>query len=311
MPEEPNRRPRSSASRPPRIAAVHDLSCFGRCALSVVMPVISGMGCQCLPVPTALLSTHTGGFSGIEKAACDDFPGRVARHWAVSGIRPDCLYSGYLGSPSQAHQMENFRTLFPEALLVVDPVLGDEGKTYGGISPDMVRAMVRLAAAADLITPNPTEVSLLLDTPYKDAPLSPDQVLAQLKALATLGERPVAVLITGRRMEDGICNLCYLPTQSRLGRAAGLKVDAAWRFACDYRYPSYPGTGDIFTAAVTAALVKGEPLPEAAGRATVFVESCIAHTVNSGEPTRDGVFLEYALPELNGISPRPAWPLSV
>ena len=296
--------------RPPRIAAIHDLSAFGRCALAVVLPVLSAMGCQGCPVPTALLSTHTGGFSGIEKAACEDFPGRTVRHWAACGATPDCIYSGYLGSPSQAGQVEDFGRLFPHALRVVDPVLGDEGRPYGGISPEMIRSMTRLAGGADLLTPNPTEVSLLLDAPYSDRPLTNSAALDTLKALSSLGASPAAVVITGRRMDGGeVCNLCYLPAGSRLGRAAGLTADVAWRFACDYRYPSYPGTGDIFASVTVAGLMRGEPLSAAVGRATAFVERCIALTAGSGEPSRDGVFLEYALPELEEICPRAGKPL--
>ncbi len=291
--------------RPPRVAAVHDLSAFGRCALAVVLPVLTAMGVQCLPVPTALLSTHTGGFTDIVKLACDDFPGRTARHWAASGILPDCVYSGYLGSPSQAGQVVSFRRLFPEALLVVDPVLGDEGKPYGGISGEMISSMSRLAASADLITPNPTEVSLLLGAPYSEDPLPAAAAKEQLRALSGLGPRPAAVLITGRKMERGrVCNLCFIPAASRLGQVAGLTGDQAWLFDCDYHYPSYPGTGDIFASVVTAALAAGRPLPQAVGLATAFVERCITLTAGSGEPVRDGVFLEYALPELRKMVPR-------
>lgn len=300
----------SHTRRPPRIAAIHDLSCFGRCALAVVLPTLTAMGCQGCPVPTAVLSTHTGGFTGIEKADCGDFPGRAARHWSACGAVPDCIYSGYLGSPDQAVQVEEFRRLFPAALLAVDPVLGDDGKPYGGISPDMVAAMTRLAGAADLITPNPTEAALLLGEPYDDGPLTGPGALETLQALSRLGGSPAAVVITGRRMDgEGVCNLCYLPAASRLGRAAGLEADAAWRFACDYRHPAYPGTGDIFASVTVAGLMKGEPLPAAVGRATAFVERCIALTAGSGEPSRDGVFLEYALPELGGIVPREGQPL--
>lgn len=296
-------------SRPPRVAAIHDLSGFGRCALAVVLPVLAAMGCQGCPLPTALLSTHTGGFTDIEKAPCDDFPGRALAHWAASGVSPDCVYSGYLGSPSQAGQVESCRRLFPGALLVVDPVLGDEGRPYGGISPEMIEAMSRLAAAADLLTPNPTEVSLLLHTPYADGPLSATQARSRLAALSRMGEKAAAVLITGQEMAGGVYNLCCLPADSRLGRAAGLYDDLYMRFACDYRYPSYPGTGDIFTSLVTAALARGEEMAAAVGRATAFVERCIALTAGSGEPARDGVFLEYALPELPALEPREARPL--
>lgn len=296
--------------RPPRIAAIHDLSAFGRCALAVVLPVLSALGCQGCPVPTALLSTHTGGFSGIEKASCEDFPVRVARHWAACGAAPDCVYSGYLGSPGQAGQVEEFRRLFPAALLAVDPVLGDDGRPYGGISAEMIRAMTRLAGRADLLTPNPTEAALLLDAPYSDRPLTNAAALEILKALSALGASPAAVVITGRRMDGGeVCNLCYLPAGSRLGRSAGLTADAAWRFTCDYRYPPYPGTGDVFASVTVAGLMRGEPLPAAVGRATAFVERCIALTAGSGEPARDGVFLEYALPELGKIPPREGQPL--
>lgn len=271
--------------KPKRVAAVHDISAFGRCALSVIIPTISAMGVQVCPVPTAVLSTHTGGFSDIAAVPCHDFPAMADRHWQQYHIDLDCIYSGYLGDRSQIEQIISFKRGHEDALLIVDPVMGDDGAVYHGIAPELTYDMLKLCKAADLITPNTTEMALLLGIPYCDRALSRKQAVKNLQALSFGGQTDV--IITGCPIEDlGICNI-------------GLtKDEPPFCVPCHYIGGAYPGTGDIFTSVVTGGLMTGLSLIKAAKLATLFTEKCIALTVDSGEPERDGVFLEYALPML-------------
>ena len=271
--------------RPKRVAAIHDLSSFGRCALAVIIPPLSAQGIQVCPVPTTILSTHTSGFSGIAVHPCPEFPRMAARHWRECGVALDCIYSGYLGDAGQARQVIEFGRLWPAAIRVVDPVLGDDGVLYQGVSSGLVEEMRNLCGHADLITPNTTEAAFLLGREYSDRPVTPREGAEMLTLLSH--DRRTAVLVTGLRVDGlGICNIGI----DRTGNEFAV--------VCDYLGGSYPGTGDIFTSVVIGELLRGASLQTAAGTATAFTEKCIAATIGSGEPERDGVFLEAVLPAL-------------
>ena len=150
-----------------RIAAIHDLSGFGRSSLTVVIPIISTMGIQVCPLPTALLSTHTSEFKNYYiKDLSNDMNG-IIRHWKDLEINFDAVYSGFLGSPGQIQIVRNFiRDFKKEAqFIIVDPVLGDDGETYSTINHEMITGMRSLIEEADIITPNLTEAAFLLDEP--------------------------------------------------------------------------------------------------------------------------------------------------
>ena len=154
----------------PKVAAVHDISCFGRCSLTVIIPVLSAMGIQVCPLPTAVLSTHLGGFK--ELAFCD-FTGYMPaffHHWKKEGIAFNGIYSGFLASEEQIDIVQQFIDEFSpnQPLVVVDPVMGDEGKLYSIYTPQMQEQMKRLVRKADIITPNYTEACFLLGKTYQD-----------------------------------------------------------------------------------------------------------------------------------------------
>src|SRR5579883_1990583 len=153
---------RSEARRPRSIVAAHDLSCYGKAALTVVIPVLAAMGHQVWPLPTALLSTHTG-FPGARVARLTDFLAQTLDHWTALGLRFDAFYSGYLGAPEQAALLLPLARRIASAggPVVVDPVLGDNGRLYSGISDAMVAAMRDLARAATVVVPNLTELAAL------------------------------------------------------------------------------------------------------------------------------------------------------
>lgn len=269
--------------RPPRVAAIHDISGFGRCSLAVILPALSAMGVQACPVPTAVLSTHTGGFGDVVLRDLSDYIEPALAHYKNIGLEFDCVYSGFLGSVGQIDHCLAFFEAYPQALSVVDPVMGDHGKPYRTCTREMCGRMGELVARADIITPNLTEVCMLLGEEYDFAPISS----ARAKSLlARLGEKgPGLVAITGVQLSDGaFSNLGY-------DRERG----AYWRVDCDYVPVAYPGTGDIFASVVTGALLTGDSLPMAIDRATRFLELTIKTTYGYGSDTRHGVMLEKSL----------------
>ena len=153
----------------PRTAAIHDMSGFGRSSLTIILPVLSTMGVQVCPLPTALLSTHTGGFEDYVFLDLTEHMESIASHWKKLGVDFDAVYSGFLGSSDQVDIVRRFIDDFrkDEQMVLVDPVLGDDGETYGPFGEDMVTEMRRLVEKADIITPNYTEASLLLEQPYE------------------------------------------------------------------------------------------------------------------------------------------------
>ena len=153
------------SNAPKTVLCIHDLPGFGRAGLSVIVPVLSALGAQAVAVTTAVLSTHTGGLGTPAKLANPGYGPAALEHYRRLGLRFDCIYSGYLADASQAKLVEQAMDLWPDALTVVDPVMGDHGRMYRGLAPEMVPAMYTLCSRASLILPNTTEAALLLGDP--------------------------------------------------------------------------------------------------------------------------------------------------
>lgn len=271
-----------------RVAAIHDLSGVGRCSLAVILPVLSAMGVQACPVPTAVLSAHTGGFGDVEFRDLTDYIPSALAHYQRLGLAFDCVYSGFLGSEQQIDHCLSFFAAYPDALHVVDPVMGDHGKPYRTCSGAMRTRMVELAAVADIITPNVTEAFMLLGEEYRHEPVTHQQAKSMLTRLCAKGPR--FVVVTGVMLAaQGLANIGY-------DRERG----AFWCVRCDYVPVAYPGTGDIFASVLTGAFLGGDSLPIAMDRATQFVETAVRTTFTYGSDTRDGVMLERVLHLLSG-----------
>ena len=185
------------------VAAIHDLSGVGRCALTVVMPVISVMGAQVCPVPTAVLSAHTA-FSGIAAHDLTGFLPAYLAHWRALGLRFDAVYAGYLAGPEQAAIVEGFLNGQRDALKVLDPVMGDDGRLYAGMPEDMPAKWRGLCARADVVTPNMTEYALLTGEAYSLEPRTMAQAKKMLDALLEMGAR--SAVITSLPLEKGLAN---------------------------------------------------------------------------------------------------------
>lgn len=272
-----------------RIAAIHDLSGIGRTSLMAVIPILSTMGFNVCPLPTAILSNHSQypDFSFLDLT--EEMP-RIIDQWEKLGVTFDAIYTGYMGSPRQIEIVcgfiERFRTA--DTLVVVDPVLGDNGHLYSKMTQEMVQEMRRLACRADVLTPNLTEAFALLDRPYKT-----DCTTEELKDLiAELSEMgPDTVIITG----------VPVPGQSGLTSViARSKSDLrTWKVTCPYLPAHYPGTGDSFTSVITGSLLQGDSLPIALDRAAQFILQGIRSTFGYRMDNRDGILLERVLPNLN------------
>lgn len=272
-----------------RVASIQDISCLGRCSLTVALPVISAMEVECAILPTAVLSAHTM-FPDIlcRDLTADILP--IARYWQSQQVRLDAVYTGYLASPRQAEDVCRVLEVLagPDTLRFVDPAMADGGALYTGFDEDFPRHMARLAAQADVVTPNLTEACLLTGTSYREDYDLP-RLRDILRKLAELGPRHV--VLTGVPYgPDKLGVLAYTPAEDRFFEYGSHRIDA-----------HFPGTGDLFSSACVGALMRGKPLEEALRLAVDFTLLCIQVTCRDENAPWYGVEFEKALrylPEL-------------
>lgn len=272
--------------RPARVAAIHDLSGFGRCSISVILPVLSAMGVQVCPIPTAVLSSHTGGLGDPVIRDLTDYIEPALRHYQSLGVEFEAVYTGFLGSGEQVDCCLEFFKAYPKALKIVDPVMGDNGRPYRTCTPELRRRMSELAAAADIITPNITEAAMLLEESYPAAPLTRSEAKSMLLRLSHMG--PKRVVITGAELAQG--GLASLGYDGENG--------SFWYVPCEYIPVHYPGCGDIYASVLLGAELSGASLPIAMARAAAFTELCVKTTYSYGSDPRYGVMLESVLGSL-------------
>ncbi len=272
--------------RPARVAAIHDLSGFGRCSISVILPVLSAMGVQVCPVPTAVLSTHTGGLGEVVFRDLTDYINPALEHYKKLDINFEAVYSGFLGSEEQVGSCLKFFKAYPNALKIVDPVMGDGGKAYKTCGEELQKRMKELVAVADLITPNRTEAAMLLGEGYSTSPLDRSEARSMLLRLSRLG--PKQVVVTGAELSCGeLANIGYDGENGSF-----------WYAPCEYIPVNYPGCGDIYASVLIGAMLGGASLPIAMSRATSFAELCVKTTFSYGSDPRYGVMLESVLGSL-------------
>ena len=269
----------------PRIAAIHDLSCFGRCSLTIALPVLSAMGCQCCPLPTALLSAHTG-FPGNTFLDLTVEMGRIADHWAAMDLQFDAIYSGSLGSADQVDTVARFFDTFKKSdtAVIVDPVMGDHGTAYRTCTPELCRGMRVLAENSDVITPNLTEAALLLDRPYEE--IRQADAYEVVRRLSLGGRR--SVVLTGYSSEPGQTGTLCFDRDSGESKAVQTPREPQ----------DFSGTGDLFASVLAGGVARGVPLFQAAQAAADFVRDCIARTLAEGLTEQDGVDFEPLLGQL-------------
>ena len=266
-----------------RVLAIHDLSCFGKCSLTVASPILSACGVEAVCLPTAVLSTHTGGFTGFTyRDLTEDLP-KIAEHWSGLGLKFDGIYTGFLGSFDQIEIVKDYFRRFPCRYKVVDPVMADDGKLYSVFDLSFAAKMRELCAQADVIIPNMTEACLLLNQPYAPPPYRRDDVKRILDGLLQLGAKQA--VLTGVAFDD-----------AHLGAACLSSESGEFSYYLNERIPgAYHGTGDVFGSALTGSLLRGKTLPEAIRLAVDFTLESIKKTAACGSPSREGVRFEQAL----------------
>ena len=274
----------------PTALAIHDLSCFGKCALTVVLPVLSASGVETVPIPTALLSTHTGGFDGYYFEDLTKQMGDISGHLNELNIEVNAIYTGFLGSEAQIEKVCGIIDSFSknDALVLVDPVMGDDGRLYSTYTNALMLGMRELCKKADVITPNVTEACFLTDTEYKETIEGGESeafeyVSGMAKKLLSFGVKKI--VITGIHYENKVATYGY-------------SEGGEFMHSTEYVKHPYPGTGDLFASVLLGGLMRGRSFKDAAVLASDFTKRVIEYSAEFDTPIRNGVAFEPFLHEL-------------
>lgn len=271
-----------------RSVTIQDISCFGKCSITVALPIMSAMGVETAIIPTAVLSTHTGGFTGFTLHDLTDEIEPISRHWMKEGITFDSIYTGYLATDRQISIVSDFFDSFGEnALKFVDPVMGDNGRLYTGFDAEFAKKMAGLCAKADIIVPNLTEAAFMLGEEYVGREgYSKKYIEDLLVRLCTLGCR--VAIITGVILEkDGEKKHGAVAYDSESGRY--------FEYFAGHVEASFHGTGDCFSASLCGALTRGDSIENALKIAVDYTVAAINATVDDREKYWYGVNFEKAL----------------
>lgn len=265
-----------------RVLSIQDISGFGKCSLTVALPIISAMGISLSVVPTAILSTHTGIKGYTYRDLTEDII-LFAKHYRSLGIEFNTIYTGFLAGPSQVDVVANFFKMF-KATIIIDPVMGDRGILYNCFDKNIVTQFKKLLPYADIVTPNITEATFLLGESYKNQ-YDRDYIKELLIKLTKLG--PTKAIITGIEINNKITVAIYDKKQCEFSFFDHNKVDG-----------HYPGTGDVFCSALVGAITKGIDVHKSAKLAASFVHNSIKATVKDNANPNYGINFESQLKEL-------------
>ena len=280
--------------RQKRVLAVHDISCVGRCSLTVALPVLSAMGLETSILPTSILSTHTGGFEGY---TCRDLSADmdpIVDHWRSLGLKFDAIFTGWMGTHTHIEKLGHLLEAFPDgAMLIIDPVMGDNGRLYATLDSAYVDAMRQYCARAAVLLPNITEAALLTGVDYPCPGYDRAWVEAMLRRLIGMGAG-IAVL-TGVSLSPG-----------RIGAAAldGRKGEFLY-FDDEYIPGMWHGAGDVFSSVLTGACLRGLPLSRSLRMSVAFTARCIRRTQRAGTDERLGLQFEPELFRLGDVGQCP------
>ncbi len=274
--------------RQKRVAAIHDISGFGKCSLTVALPILSAAGVETSVMPTAVLSTHTGGFSGFTYRDLTEDMLPFTAHWKSLNIHFDAIYTGFLGS---FEQLEIVSKIFDDlkqqdTLILVDPVMADNGNLYSIFPSDFPVGMRKLCTKADILVPNITEACLLTGEQYEEGPYTREFIENLLHKLSEIG--PEKIVLTGVFFEE-----------EKLGAAVYDKTNESISYVFSDKIPGYyHGTGDVFGSALLSGLMNGFDLNKSTEIAVHFTISSIQKTAKAKTDIRFGVNFEQTIPEL-------------
>lgn len=267
-----------------KIAVINDFSGFGRCSITVSLPIISAMKIQCCPIPTAIFSNHTG-FDSFYYNDYTDYMEKYIDEWKKLNLTFDGIYTGFLGSANQIEIVESFLNYFKNqnTTVVIDPVMGDYGKLYPTYTKELSQKMFHLVKYADILTPNLTEACILTNTPYKED-YTQDVLYNMCETLSKHG--PKKIVISGIHLGDDIGNYVF----EHGCEPILLKVHKIGE--------SRAGTGDVFASIISADAVNGNDFYSSVKKASSFITKCIDLTTKLNIPITDGVCFEEFLTQL-------------
>lgn len=271
-----------------RVLAVHDISCVGRCSLTVALPILSAAGLETSILPTAVLSTHTGGFTGytFRDLTCDIMP--IAEHWKSLDLHFDAIYTGYLGSFEQIELVSKLIEMFKaeDTVVLSDPAMADNGVMYPGFTAEFAKGMAGLCSKGDVVIPNLTEAAFMLGRDVMEPGYSKEDVEELLRALTAMG--PKVAVLTGISFRD-----------DELGAAAYDSESGEYCWYFGKRIDGYfHGTGDVFASAFLAAYMNGKGLQSSIETAVRFTLESICRTKEAATENRYGVDFENSIPTL-------------
>ncbi|MCM1268298.1 MAG: pyridoxamine kinase [Bacteroidales bacterium] len=270
-----------------KLAIINDIAGYGRCAMTVLLPIISYLGVQACPLLTSIFSSNTA----FPDFFMDDYTDRMEAYlasWEKIGLKQkfDGIATGYLGSVRQIEIVKRFVREFSreDTLVIVDPVMGDHGRLYSAYTVELCKELRELVALADIVTPNLTEACHLADMPYKEKGWKRKELSVMAERLAAMG--PSHVVITGIPQGEYLANYVFVKTQGE-PETRLIRVHKAGTERCS--------TGDVFTAVVAADAVNGVPFDKSVRKAAGFVKRCVEEAVALGTPPAEGVPFEAAL----------------
>lgn len=269
-----------------KIAIINDISGYGRCSISVIQPIVSHLGVQGCPVPTAIFSNHTGFPSFFREDFTEKMP-LFIEEWKKLDLQFDGIMTGFLGSARQIGIVEQFIKDFrrPNTVVLVDPVMGDNGHIYPTYTQEMCEEMKKLLAYADIITPNLTEACFLTDTPYRESGWKHAELAVMAKQLMTMGARKL--VITGIKMGENFIGNAVADENGEMEFQRQMIVEQ-----------TRSGTGDVFASVLGADAVNGIPFSQSVKRASHFVRKALVETLKTPGPTNTGIDFESTLWQL-------------
>ncbi len=268
-----------------RVVAIHDISCMGKCSLTVALPILSAAGHEVSVIPTAILSTHTGGFTGYTYRDLTNDIEPIVEHWEKQNVEVDAIYTGYLGSFMQLEIVSRLiKKLKKEnTVIIIDPVMGDNGKLYSSFTNEFVQGMKKFCENADIIVPNITEATFILNKEYTKPPYTRGFIEELLHELSYLGAKKI--ILTGVSFTDeSVGCAVYDSLTKEISYIFSKKVEGY-----------YHGTGDVFASSLVGALISGVDTSKSAALAVDFTYESILRTKKAGTDTRFGVNFEEGL----------------
>lgn len=271
-----------------RVIAINDISGFGKCSLTVAIPILSAAGLETCPIPTAVLSTHTGGFTGYTYRDLTQDLRPYVDHWKSLDLKFSALYTGFLGSEEQVSIVSDIIDKFKtdDCLIMIDPAMADNGCMYAVFDKTMCKDMAKLSSKADILVPNLTEAAFMIGEDYKEPPYSKEYIIHIVKSLSCLGAKKI--VLTGTAFDEyNIGATCYDSLTNEFDYIFSPKI-----------LGSYHGTGDVFASFLLSALLNGKSLKEATSFAVELTYESIKITHDMGSPSREGVAFEKVIPKM-------------